>query len=132
MRSQIGGDDVDGVTETAQLQSQILLCRFRELPDLAGLEAAGLGLAQNVRAAGVRVLQVRAGVATGGRHALDVEDVVLLKTGAEVGVFDRRKRHLRGGVLLGVVKQIVKVNRSAFAGLERLAVGAEHHAESGR
>ena len=93
---------------------------------------SAVGLAQHLGHPGVRVLQVRAGVAGGLHHPVDVEDVVLVQPVGQVGVLDRRQRDRRRRLLLGRVQQRVQGDRGAFPGLERLAVGAQHRAERRR
>ena len=118
------------LAEAGEQQGQRLLGRLVQHQHLGLLaEALGLGLAQHLGHPGVRVLQVRAGVAGGLHHPGDVEDVVLVQPGGQVGVLDRGQGDRRRGLLLGRVQQGVQGDRRALAGLERLAVGAQHHAE---
>ena len=139
MRGEVGGDDVDDLTEPGQQQGQLLLGGLVEHrhPTPGHGAQIGLGidvriglggrLAQDLADAGVGVLQVGAGVPGGLHHPLGVEDVVLLQPVGQVGVLDGSQGDVRGGVLLGLVEQAGQRDRAALAGLERVPVGSQHH-----
>ena len=54
----------------------------------------------------MRVLQIGTGVALEGDHAVEVEDVVVLALGREVGVLDGRASDLLGELVLVISVEI--------------------------
>ena len=100
VRLQRGRHVVDDFTEAGEQQRERLLGRFVQHQHLRLFaEALGLRLAQHLGHPGVRVLEIRAGVAGGLHHPGDVEHVVLVQPVREVGVLDRRQRDRRRGLL---------------------------------
>ena len=88
------GHLVDDLTEAAQHQREGLLGRVLQHRDRTPADVLGLGPAQDLADPGVRVLQVRPGVAGGLHHPFGVEDVVLVDRARQVGVLDGRQGDL--------------------------------------